>query len=557
MKIKIRLRERFLAAIIVTSAVFTITMVLISSKTSTNLINEAIKNGMDNTAAGYGTFINEKGLPTYEEYDAALKDVKVSGFASSYVYVVDKDGTMMYHPTKDKVGKPVANTAVKNLVADIKAGTAKIGDHAAIQYEYDNADKLAGYYITSEYLIVVVTCNYDDVVAMISPMKTTLGVAAAICLVVLGVVGVVASIATSRPYQKVVVSADKISNLDVSNDEVATRLSKRTDESGDIAKALVGVKAQLNNIVTELMGESETLRLDSAKIKKSATDVSEASADNSAVTEELSAGMSNISDTTERIKDRVNMVNKQANELDTVAQESKRSSYEILTRAEGLGKQSKEATKKAETMLGDIEVQVKRAAERAEAVNKITALTDTISEIASQTELLSLNASIEAARAGDQGRGFAVVADEIGKLASSSTEAVSDIVSIVQDIKEAVSDMLTTMNTTTDFINELVKKEFGEFAKVGEQYVVDAGTFRDTMDSFITSIGELNTNVDVITTAISEINSTLSETNVGVSEIADRTEEMAEATRGIESMITEIDDRAEALLRTIKRFKTE
>ncbi len=554
MKLKFKLRERFLLFIFATALIVGVSSMIVAATKSETLITDAIKNGMDNTAAGYGTFVDARGTLTYEEFNVALKDVKVSGFDTSYVYVVDKEGTMLYHPTESKVGNPVSNDAVKGLVSGIAAGTVKPGQHDCIQYIFNGADKLAGYYITSEYLIVVVTCDLTDVTAMITPMKTTLIICCIVCLLVLVVAGIILSEIVAKPYAKVAAGADRIAQLDVSVNEEVDKLSKRSDESGSISKSLVGVRQQLNEVITELRNESEILKLDSVKIKKSATDVSEASADNSAVTQELSAGMNNISDTTARIKDRVDMVNQQANDLDSVAKDSKRASSEILTRAEGLGKQSQEATQKAETMLEDVQEQVKRATERAEAVNRITALTDTISEIASQTALLSLNASIEAARAGEQGRGFAVVADEIGKLASDSTEAVSNIVSIVQDIKEAVSDMLNTMTTTTDFINKLVTEEFGEFTKVGEQYVEDAGTFRNTMDSFITQIGELNSNVDVITTAISEINSTLGETNVGVSEIADRTVEMAEATQGIENMITEIDDRAESLLNTIKRF---
>jgi methyl-accepting chemotaxis protein len=265
--------------------------------------------------------------------------------------------------------------------------------------------------------------------------------------------------------------------------------------------------------------------------------------------------MNNIAETTERIKDRVSEVNDEAMNLDKVARESRDSSLEIIKRAEGLGKQSSEAAAKAEKMLLDVQTQVKQATGRAEAVTKITALTDTISEIAGQTRLLSLNASIEAARAGEQGRGFAVVADEIGKLAQDSTAAVQDIVQIVGEIRSAVDDMLKTMNVTSEFINELVTQEFGEFAKVGEQYAADAGSFGTTMEGFIKVVSGFKKNLDVITQAITEINTTLGETNVGVGEIATRSMDMAEATGGIENMITEIDDRAEALLKTINRFK--
>ncbi|MCR5824912.1 MAG: methyl-accepting chemotaxis protein [Lachnospiraceae bacterium] len=553
MKLKFGLRERFLIAIIVSGLIITIASLTVAGKQSEKHLLDSVKNNMYNVAVSYGEYIDSRGAMTYSQYKDMLGKVSISGFTSSYVYVVDKNGTMLYHPTESKVGNSVSNDAVKKLVADLKSGTVPKPD--IIEYVFNDEDKLAGYYITSSKDIVVVTCDYKDVTKITGGLTVTLIWVAVVCLMLCIAGGIAVSIAISRPYGFTVRGADRIAKLDVSKNEKMEEMSKRSDESGNIARSLVGVTAKLNEVIVGLKEESVALKADSEKIKDSAQRIAGASADNSAVTQELSAGMNNIAETTERIKDRVSDVNNEALELDRIARENRDSSLEVIKRAEGLGKQSSEAAERAEKMLADVQNQVKQATERAEAVTKITSLTDTISEIAGQTRLLSLNASIEAARAGEQGRGFAVVADEIGKLAQDSTAAVQNIVQIVGEIRSAVDDMLKTMNVTSDFINELVTKEFGEFTKVGEQYAADAGNFGTTMEGFITSVTEFKKNLDVITQAITEINATLSETNVGVGEIANRSIEMAESTGGIEDMITEIDERAESLLRTINRFK--
>ncbi len=553
MKLKFGLRERFLIAIIVSGLIITIASLTVAGKQSEKHLLDSVKNNMYNVAVSYGEYIDSRGAMTYSQYKDMLGKVSISGFTSSYVYVVDKNGTMLYHPTESKVGNSVSNDAVKELVGELKKGT--VPKPAIIEYVFNGEDKLAGYYITSSKDIVVVTCDYKDVTKITGGLTVTLIWVAVVCLVLCIAGGIAVSIAISRPYGFTVRGADRIAKLDVSKNEKMEEMSKRSDESGNIARSLVGVTAKLNEVIVGLKEESVALKADSGKIKDSAQRIAGASADNSAVTQELSAGMNNIAETTERIKDRVSDVNNEALELDRIARENRDSSLEVIKRAEGLGKQSSEAADRAEKMLADVQNQVKQATERAEAVTKITSLTDTISEIAGQTRLLSLNASIEAARAGEQGRGFAVVADEIGKLAQDSTAAVQNIVQIVGEIRSAVDDMLKTMNVTSDFINELVTKEFGEFTKVGEQYAADAGNFGTTMEGFITSVTEFKKNLDVITQAITEINATLSETNVGVGEIANRSIEMAESTGGIEDMITEIDERAESLLRTINRFK--
>lgn len=551
-KLKFRIRERILLAIFITGMVVVLGTILVASSKSKKLMLESVKNNMYNVAVSYGKYIDSRDGMTYADYNEMLGNVSISGFSTSYVYVVDKVGTMLYHPTESKVGNPVENEAVKMLVGKIEKGEKPAPD--IIQYVFKGADKLAGYYITNTNDIVVVTCDLSEVTTIVSGLSKVLVNVGIVCIILCLGVGILIGSLLSRPYGGAVKGADRIANLNVSEDETIEALCTRSDECGDISKALAGVRLKLNEVIVELKKESENLKNDSGKIKTSAQNISEASADNSAVTQELSAGITNIAETTEKIKDSVNSVNQQAADLDNVAKETKEATNEILKRAQGLGQESLNAAAKAERMLDEVQAKVADATEKAQAVEKITALTDAISGIAVQTRLLSLNASIEAARAGESGRGFAVVADEIGKLAQDSTNAVQDIVVIVGEIKGAVDDMLKTLKITADFINELVTKEFGEFAKVGEQYVEDAGVFGDTMSSFIVSVGNLKDNVDAITQAIIQINNTLNETNVGVSEIADRTIEMADATSGIESMISEIDDRAESLLKTVGRF---
>ena len=552
-KIKFRLRERIWLTVLVTGLITTFTLALVTSKNSKDLLQKSVENNMLNVALAYGNYVESRGEMTYREYYGLLSDVTISGYESSYVYVVDKNGTMLYHPTQTKVGQSVENAAVKGLVEKIASGEKP--DPDVITYEFKNVDKMAGYYVTDEYDIVIVTCDLSEITSSTNGLTGILVWLGFACIVLCFFLGTIASKAIARPYNLTVDGANRIAELDVSEDPGVMSLCGRTDESADISRALNGARLKLNEVVAALHQESQILKDDSFKIKDSAQNISSASADNSAVTEELSAGMNSIADTTEKIRDRVNDVSKQATELDNVANKSKVATEEILERAKGLGRESREATEKAEKMLEEMQVKVSEATKKAEAVTKITSLTDTISEIADQTSLLSLNASIEAARAGESGRGFAVVADEIGKLAQDSTSAVQDIVEIVGEIKSAVDDMTSALTSIGTFVNDLVKKEFGEFARVGEQYVDDATTFGNTMEGFINEVDTLKSNVEAITTAIGQINDTLRETNVGVGEIADRTCEMADATAGISEMIVEIDDRAESLLKTINRFK--
>ena len=113
-----------------------------------------------------------------------------------------------------------------------------------------------------------------------------------------------------------------------------------------------------------------------------------------------------------------------------------------------------------------------------ETTNDIQVVIGKIESIASQTNLLSLNASIEAARAGEAGKGFAVVATEIGSLADQTSQAIANISAIVKEVNEAVGNMSECLEETTEFLEKSVSADYKEFEQVSEQYKDDANVFK-------------------------------------------------------------------------------
>ncbi|MBQ5431737.1 MAG: methyl-accepting chemotaxis protein, partial [Lachnospiraceae bacterium] len=131
--------------------------------------------------------------------------------------------------------------------------------------------------------------------------------------------------------------------------------------------------------------------------------------------------------------------------------------------------------------------------------------------IASQTNLLSLNASIEAARAGEAGRGFAVVADEISQLSESSRQAAANIQEINEIITKAVHNLADHANDLVTYMTESILPEFNGFVEDGGKYRDNAAFIENAMDEFYRSTselqvlsGEIASSIDTITRAIGE-----------------------------------------------------
>ena len=119
---------KIILVVVVAVLVSNTTTILLLTGKSKEQLNERMEASMLDTVEAYGDVVNSdiasKGTLTYEDYSIRLAKVKLDGLPSSYAYLVDSVGTMLFHPDQSKVGNPVANDAVKGLVAKMAKGAA-------------------------------------------------------------------------------------------------------------------------------------------------------------------------------------------------------------------------------------------------------------------------------------------------------------------------------------------------------------------------------------------------------------------------------------------------
>ena len=169
-------------------------------------------------------------------------------------------------------------------------------------------------------------------------------------------------------------------------------------------------------------------------------------------------------------------------------------------------------------------------AELSKKSNSIGSIIESIRQIAQQTNLLALNAAIEAARAGEAGKGFAVVATEISNLAQQTSDTVSNINKIVNEVNDAVSDMARCLDASIEFMGENVLEDYEEFGKVSEQYQKDAAIVEDNMVNVNRAIVNLSGNIAEIKDSVEGISVAVSEAGTSIDEIAGSTIDMTEKT---------------------------
>lgn len=534
-----------------------LSMIFTLPKYSEN-IKGLVKNNMENLSTAYGKLIehvlDEKNDISKDELSEILKDVKVEGLDSSYLYLVSSDGTMIYHPTEDKVGESVENTVVLGIVDELKKGN--IPENKVVEYDFKGVKKYAGYYISSkDNSILVVTADDKEALEPVRSLIVRTILVGIISLVLISIVVMIISKKLVNPLKTLEKIIDKTAEFNLEHTEKSELTTMRSDEIGNISRSIQKMRGNIRRIIEELDSSAVNILQNSTNLKEVTNAVNENSTNNSATTEELAAGMEETAITTEHINKSMNSIESKVQNISTLAYGCSEASKEIVLRAEKIEKETIVAKDNTSNLFNEVKEKTEVAIEQAKSVNKINELANAIMSITEQTSLLALNASIEAASAGEAGRGFAVVAKEIGNLANQSSETVRGITGIVEEVHIAVENMINCMNQTISFLDKNLYRDYEVFSEVGRQYNEDALLFQDKTNNINQSITILLETMEEVAKSISSINITISNSSIGIKDIAEKTSDIVELTTTTYTVVEESVDYANKLKSIVSEFK--
>ncbi len=491
----------------------------------------------------------------YEAYAGILANAKMEGVESSYAYMVSPDGTMLYHPTKSKVGEPVENEVIKDVIAKIKAGTTP--EPEVVGYEFDGKVKYASYYVLFTNDVIVISADEEEVLSGIKTMMVHSGEGMLVVMILLAVVIFIVTGIMMNPLKKITILINEMEELKFVSHPWNRKLKKGKDECGAMANAVSAMRDSLRSVIRDVSNASAHLNEIVHTLQATTSEVNDSCTDNSATTEELAAGMQETTATTQTLVSSIEDMKEGSNDIQRMSIEGEELSNEIEERAAKLKKSATESVKLARDMFASLQKNSAKAIEEARAVEKINELTEVIMRISSQTSLLALNASIEAARAGEAGKGFAVVATEIGNLANQTSETVADINNIVAEVNMVVRDMGTTLNDTTQFMENQVVPDYQAFYDVSNQYNDDSVAVKKSMTSIQESVVQLNETILLVTDGLEGISKTINESAIGVSDIAEKTASVVNRMGENMEMVAGCQNEADKLKGIAARFYIE
>ena len=423
-----------------------------------------------------------------------LDKLSFDGFENAKYFLVNAaTGEYIFHYNADKVTAVADEQYVNDIISMVKSEPDKCG---YVNYTENGVKYFASYNgIGEEGWVFVITDEYSDVMSTVSGMKRLLTV---ICLLGLAALAAVANFVIGRltsPLKGVESAVNRLADIHLDASRDVERYMDRNDEVGSIAKAVNSLCISLKNATDDIgriLGEiaNENLSVDTEVNKAYYIGDFEVLSQNlSKIKGSLTEVMSNINESAGQVSSGAGQVAagaqvlsegavEQAASVDTLAQDIKAIEADARTNAENCGT-AHELMAKTTAYVDEINGKMSDLTSAMNEINdssdKIRTIIKTIEDIAFQTNILSLNAAIEAARAGAAGKGFAVVADEVRNLAAKSADAVKDTTELIDRSAEAVVHGTEITGRTADSIKSLedytsqVSRIFDSIAESGDR----------------------------------------------------------------------------------------
>lgn len=370
-----------------------------------------------------------------------------------------------------------------------------------------------------QYIIDLTSNRIDTAISTITSIFVGAGFFAAIVSILMGAL---LSRRLKRSLEDLQYSFRRVSTGDLT----AQANAKTKDEFGELAGYFNELSGSLKNTIQEMAEMMTDLSDISTRFKESGVSFEQRARSTSDETQMVATAMTEMAATIREVAQNAENTARQAQDANSQADSAR-----ILIN------NSVSRSKQLQTQMGGISDQVLQLKEKTQSISTVI---DVIQGIAEQTNLLALNAAIEAARAGEQGRGFAVVADEVRTLATRTASSTQEIVDVIKALQSMAENTSTQIAQGT----EDVEKNAKAIAEINEG-----------LTSILTNISSISDMNHQIATNSQEQSHVAEDMNTNIVRISDLAEQNAAQTEQINADITLIDSLTQHVKKLVGKFQ--
>jgi len=538
-------------AIVISNVICMVFILESSKKQITDSVKHTMVDVINTTSKIMENEISNSGVDDldYDGYANNLSGVKLEGMDSAYMYVVQNDGTMLYHPTKEKVGQPVENAVIKGVVQQLQDG--KKPGTTVVEYDFNGTTKYSAYTILNNENILVLTADESEALAGIT---TVTGVAVGISAIVVLLAIIICFILGRRlmsPLVKVSTIIEEIANGDINAD--FGMVKETNDEIGLIIEKMKELTQSLGNIVGKIRNSSDTMSANSYELNDTSSQTLAANNEISKAVEDVAEGSTGMAASISKINENLLEMSNETKDINESVNEIRNQTTAVQDSSKIMNDKIKSMQNSSQKMDEGISAISKRIETVNTTVDKVSNIVSVIEEISSETNLLSLNASIEAARAGDAGKGFAVVAQEIRVLSDNTNTELENIKQIISSLVEECRYCVQASGTIVEDNakqKEEIKAVLDEFSALDEQ-IQKTAEKADKIEELVTAMIELN---DDITKSSNSLTDVSAANAAATEEMNANIEELNAMMNGVSEMAEHMNNESDGLKEALSFF---
>lgn len=492
----------------------------------------------------------------------ALSDYtdKITFGKSGTACMLSQNGTTIAHPDRDLVKNMYSSfEEVKSdpELADLVKLHKKMvaGETGTGEYSYKGVVKYMSYApVEGTSWSLAVTAPEEEIMSGINNLRKVI----TLISIVLLLIGIGAAFLIARSILKPIKVTTSLTNTLAEGNwqvNIPDKNLKQRDEIGEMSRSMETMIRNVRNLISSISGIANDVDTSSKQLsaasENSAANMEEASAS----TEEISASLQQVSASAEEISASTLTMDESVRKLNDEMEKARNTAKEIEAKALQIHGEVNANQQKALKVYGELEDKMKVAIEKTKIIDEISHMATLISDIADQTNLLALNAAIEAARAGEHGRGFAVVADEVRKLAEESASTVTRIKELTEQVNSSIQDLTSDATALLEFMNTDVNKDYKDFLDTANHYKEDAVLFFSIADNASSMEEQVLEIVSQVSSAIEEITQSITESTNGIQQIAQGTESTNVSMAQVNEAAAKLAEMAGSLLEKVNQFK--